>query len=417
MLLEFTCSNYRSIMNNIKFSFLASNDKTNEDELVEFGKYNILRTAVIYGANGSGKSNFLDAIRRMTYLVVNSLQNQLGEPLSQNAHKLLGNDVPTVFTIQFVKNNIRYSYGFSIKNNLIDKEYLYYFPKLKQTTIFEREGVKVIPGNKYKSSFKLSLDALKENRLFLSCAANYTNIDEIEQAFMFFKNDLVFYDSHNNWIEYSVRAIQNSEANKNVFIKFLNNLGTNVKDIKTTIENVKASDLPTDMPDVIKELLFVGGSEFKNYNIKLVYDEFETDLMTEESNGVKKLFELLCPIFDILKKGKILICDELETSLHEAIVCEIINMFKLIDTQEIPQLLFSTHDTSLLDSKLFRRDQIWFTELDKNRSTDLYSLSEIKNVRKVENLRNGYILGKYGAIPCTSDNLLSLFKNEFNRNS
>ena len=90
MLLEFTCSNYRSIMNNIKFSFLASNDKTNEDELVEFGKYNILRTAVIYGANGSGKSNFLDAIRRMTYLVVNSLQNQLGEPLSQNAHKLLG---------------------------------------------------------------------------------------------------------------------------------------------------------------------------------------------------------------------------------------------------------------------------------------------------------------------------------------
>lgn len=416
MLLEFTCSNYRSIMNKIEFSFLASNDKTNEEELQVFGKYNILRTAVIHGANGSGKSNFIGAIGSMAYLVINSIQNQPGDHINQNAHKLLGNDVPTVFTIQFVKNNIRYSYGFSIKNNLIDKEYLYYFPKLKQTIIFEREGMKVIPGNKYKSSFALSLDALKENRLFLSCAANYTNIDEIKQAFMFFRNDLVFYDSDNNWIEYSIHAIQDSEINKQIFISFLNHLGTKVKDIKTTIEKINVSDLPADMPEAIKNLLLNGRTERNSYTVKLIYDQFETDLMTEESNGVKKLFEVLCPIIDILKKGKILICDELESSLHEAIVCEIIKMFKLIDAQEIPQLLFSTHDTSLLDSKLFRRDQIWFTELDENCSTDLYSLSEIRNVRKVENFRNGYILGKYGAIPCKSENLLSLFENELNRN-
>ena len=132
--------------------------------------------------------------------------------------------------------------------------------------------------------------------------------------------------------------------------------------------------------------------------------------MVEESNGVKKLFEVICPILDIVNNGKILIFDEIETNLHEAIVCEIVKIFKNNDFIKTPQLLFTTHDTSLLDSKLFRRDQIWFTELDENRSTDLYSLAEIKNVRKLENLRNGYISGKYGAIPLRSKNILSLFE-------
>ena len=415
MLLEFTCSNYKSIMNKIVFSFLASNDKTDEDKLPVFGKNKVLRTAVVYGPNGSGKSNFLDAIQYMTYLVVKSIQNQPGDLIPQNAHKLRGDSVPTIFKIQFVKNNIRYAYGFSIKQNVIDEEYLYYFPNLKQTTIFERKGMEVTPGSKYRSSFLLSLDALKENRLFLSCAANYTNVDEIKHAFMFFKKDLVFYDKNNNWIEYSIHAIQESETTKQIFIEFLNLLGTKVKDIKTTIDIIKGSDLPADMPDALKNLLLKGGSEYSSFNVKLVYDQFETDLMTEESKGVKKLFEVLCPIIDILDKGKILICDELETSLHEAIVCEIVRLFKDVKQDKLAQLLFSTHDTSLLDSKLFRRDQIWFTELDEQRSTDLYSLSEIRNVRKLENLRNGYILGKYGAIPCRSKNILNLFESKGNK--
>lgn len=415
MLLEFTCSNYKSIMNKVTFSFLASNDDTYEDELKQFSSHRILRTAAIYGPNGSGKSNFLDSIRFMTALVVNSIHKQPGDLIQQHPHKLKGENTPTVFTIQFVRKNIRYSYGFSIKNKIIDEEYLYYFPKGRQVKIFERKGTEIVPGDKYKSVYTLSLDALKENRLFLSCAANYTNIEEIKQAFMFFRKDIVIYDSdHNNWIEYSVQSIQDSESNKNLFIKILNSFGTNVKDIKTTIEKVKIADLPGDMPDQLKAL-FAGTNEVNHFNIKLIYDKFETDLMMEESNGVKKLFEVICPILDILNHGKILICDEIETSLHEAIVCEIVSLFKYAKKDEFAQLLFSTHDTSLLDSKLFRRDQIWFTELDEDRSTDLYSLSEIRNVRKIENLKNGYILGKYGAIPCRSDNIYSLFESTYNK--
>ena len=125
---------------------------------------------------------------------------------------------------------------------------------------------------------------------------------------------------------------------------------------------------------------------------KLVYDEFETDLMAEESTGIIKLFEIICPIIDIINTGKILVCDEIENSLHESIVYQIVKLFIEARKDQFAQLIFSTHDTSLLDSSLFRRDQIWFTQLDEQRVTDLYSLVEIKNVRKTENLEKDIFL-------------------------
>lgn len=412
MLLQFSCSNFKSIREKITFSFLASKDDTYEDELKIFLNHKVLKSAVVYGPNGSGKSNFLNSIGFMTGLIINSINNQPGDLIPQFGHKLNTEDVPTIFDVQFVKNDIRYAYGFSIKNKLVDEEYLYYFPKGRQVKIFERKNNDVKPGDKYKTSFELSLDVLKENRLFLSCTANYTNITEIEQAFLFFKEDIVIYNSNmNNWIEYSMRSIQENEENKKIFLNILNSLGTGIKDIDSKFEktNIKVTDLPKDMPEVLKSV-FVG--EANRLNVKVIYDDFTTDLMTEESTGVQKLFEVICPIIDIINNGKILICDEIETSLHESIVWEIVSLFKKARMDKFAQILFTTHDTSLLDSKLFRRDQIWFTELDSSRATDLYSLAEIKNVRKTENLRNGYMLGKYRAMPMKSQNIYSLFDDD-----
>ena len=176
-------------------------------------------------------------------------------------------------------------------------------------------------------------------------------------------------------------------------------MGTGVKDIKVKLEKARltAQDLPQEMPEAIKTLLT--SQETNMIEAKLVYDEFETDLMAEESTGIIKLFEIICPIIDIINTGKILVCDEIENSLHESIVYQIVKLFIEARKDQFAQLIFSTHDTSLLDSSLFRRDQIWFTQLDEQRATDLYSLVEIKNVRKTENLEKGYISGKYGAIP------------------
>ena len=302
MLLEFQCSNHKSIKEQVHFSMMAGNDNTFEEFLKEYSNIRILRSAVIYGANGSGKSNFINALSFMRDMVSNSIQHQPGQNVFQAVHKLSAKDEPSKYSIQFIKNNIRYAYGFSVKRNLIQDEYLYYFPKGRQVKIFERNGMDITPGDRYKGEFGVSISILKDNRLFLSCAANYSNIKEIEEAFLFFNTDIVIYNPEiNNWTEYSIELMQNNDFVKKIFVDILQALGTGVKDVKVKIEKVRLTDLPQDtqLPDVIKNL--IGSQEVSRVNAKVVYDKFEVDLMTEESTGIKRLFEIICPIIDILR--------------------------------------------------------------------------------------------------------------------
>lgn len=400
MLLEFQCSNHKSIKEKVYFSLIAGSDNTSEELLKKFGNFRVLRSAIIYGANGSGKSNFIDALAFMRGLVSNSINYQPGQAVFQARHKLTAEETPSEYSIQFVRNDIRYAYGFSVKQNLIEDEYLYYFPKGRQVKVFERSGMEIKPGDRYKNVFDVSISILKVNRLFLSCAANYSNVKEIEEAFLFFNSDIVVYNPEiNNWTEYSIDLMQKNERIRKVFVDILQALGTGAKDVKVKLEKVKPADLPQELqlPDALKNLM--GNQEANLVEAKVVYDQFEVDLMTEESAGVKRLFQVICPMIDILNNGKILICDELEANLHEAVIYQIVQLFQYYKKDKFAQLIFSTHDTSLLDTDLFRRDQVWFTQLNKEQATDLYSLVEIKNVRKSENLEKGYVSGKYGAIP------------------
>lgn len=421
MLLQFSCSNYRSIKDRITFSMIASKDKTASERLKSWNDNQVVRTAAVYGPNGSGKSNFISAIEFAKILVVNSLTHQPGAHINQMPHKLLGESVPSTFNFQFVTDDIRYAYGFSILNGLIDEEYLYYFPRKRKIKIFERKGMQIFPGNKYKNSFSLSKEALKENRLLLTCAANYSSVTEIEKAFLFFSQDLVVYRTNvdaprtNNWYEYSIELMEKNPQVKHSFVAFLKALDTGITDVKAKTEKVDAEGFVKEMPEPIKQIIMT--PEFtpdgiKTVQAKVVYDQFETDLVTEESTGIQKLFQIVCPIFDIIANGKILICDEIETGLHESVVHKIIEMFYAMNPEKFAQLIFTTHDTSLLDADLFRRDQIWFTQLiPETRATDLYSLVEIKNVRKDENIARGYVSGKYGAIPVLNDSFKSFIED------
>ena len=250
--------------------------------------------------------------------------------------------------------------------------------------------------------------------MFLEDVGTYIILEPVEDAFLFFEKDIVFYDPDvNNWTEYSIELMQKNEEIKEIFLRILAAFKTGIKDInvrlkKFSTENMK---LPLDMPEVLKSMI-KSSKEANEIVAKLVYDKFETDLLTEESTGIKKLFEIICPIIEIINTGKILVFDEIENGLHEAVVYEIIKLFKYARKDQFAQLIFSTHDTSLLDTDLFRRDQVWFTQLNKERATDLYSLVEIKNVRKSENLEKGYVSGKYGAIPM----LNKKFFNELEEN-
>ncbi len=411
MLLEFSCSNHKSIKEKVVFSAIAGKDETNEDLLYTFGNLRILKSAVIYGANGSGKSNLIDAISFTKNLVINSLNHQPGASIRQTPHKLLSFENDSVYAIQFVAKGIRYAFGFTLNNKLVKEEYLYSFPNGRQVKIFEREGETIIAGDKFKGKFELCKSALKPNKLLLSCAASFSDVVDVQNVFAFFRDDLVIYRGLGvgDWMNYSLITMSNNPQVKKAVMSFLQGLGTGIKDIKIKHKKkqLQFSDLPPFLSDEAKaEIVKTLATEFQ---AKVVYNSFEVDLVAEESTGVQKLIEFICPFIDIIVRGKVLICDELETNLHESIVYGLVDLFKRIKTKETAQMFCTTHDTSILNLDLFRRDQIWFTEMKGNeRSTDLYSLAEIKNVRKDENIGKGYISGKYGAIPMLNESLASV---------
>lgn len=411
MLLEFSCSNHKSFRDKVLFSTLAGTDNTYEDKIYNFDGLRILKSAVLYGANGSGKSNFIDAISFVKYLVVNSVSNAPGQGIRQVPHKLDGYKKESVYSIQFVTNSVRYAYGFSLKEMLVVDEFLYYFPNGRQTKIFERSFEEFSAGSKFRGRLNTCKDVLKPNRLLLSCAANFSTVEEITDAYRFFADELVIFKPGNedNWMNYSLYQIYKDKRIKDAVITFMNELGICIKDIEVSIDKkqLESSHLPSFLSDEFKKMLLE--RKFDAIDAKVVYDSFKTNLLNEESSGVKKLFGMLCPLIDIMANGKVLICDEIESGLHESLVFGLVKLFAEVNNNKFSQMIFTTHETGLLNLDVFRRDQIWFTELrEDDRSTDLYSLVEIKNVRKEDNFNRAYISGKYGAIPMLNLNFADI---------
>lgn len=415
MLLEFSCSNHRSIRDEILFSAIAGSDRTHAENIEKVADVEVLKSSVIYGANGSGKSNFIDAIAFVKNLVSNSINHQPGQGILQVPHKLEGYERKSNYKIQFVVDGIRYAFGFSLRNMLVVEEYLYYFPNGRQTKIFERDGEEYSAGRNFRNRFNSCKDVLKPNRLMLSCAANFSSVDEVTAAYRFFNDELVIYNSGNqeNWMNYSLHQIKTNEKVKATVLKFLDALGTGIKDIYVDIkkEDLDVSHLPPFLSDEFKKILLQ--EKIDAISAKVLYEGFETDLISEESTGIKKLFGILCPFIDIIANGKVLVCDELESNLHESLLFGLVKQFVNTRGSKPAQLIFTTHETGLLNLDLFRRDQIWFTEnKSADRSTDLFSLTEIRNVRKDENFGKGYIAGKYGAIPMLNLNFANVISSD-----
>ena len=382
MLLEFSCSNFKSIKEKVTFSAIATDNIKNEKFLKKFDDFRVLHTSVIYGPNGAGKSNIFKGIGFMRDLVIKSIENRPGEVLKQPTHKM-AQDKKSEFNIQFIINDIRYAYGFVLKDNLVDEEYLYYFEDKNAMNVFEREEEEVCLGEKFEEN-KVLLEIIEneigDNKLLLSCLGDKSDISEINNAFLFFKEYLVIQNSDvKTERKNCIKVMMESEKMRELIISVFRELDSDIKDIKIESSGENLDD--------------------KDIRIKFVYDEFETDLYEEESTGINKLFDLVLPIIDSFINGKVMIVDEIELNLHRNISYKIIKLFNTHLPNNSAQLIFTSHDISLLSLNLFRNDQIWFAQLGKDRVTELYSLVEIKNIRADENIAKGYIMGRYGAVP------------------
>jgi len=377
MLIEFSVKNFRSIKDKMTLSLLASSDHTHEDQLILEGNKRLLPVAVLYGANASGKSNLLRALQTMQDMVSGkSAQILKAKKLPYDGFQFINaKETATEFEVFFFYQGIRYNYGFSYTDREILKEYLYYWPKGREALIFSRDNGKYLFRENITEQETLA-GRTPSNRLYL-VASNSWNLPQTENAYRWFNENLSDPDEQD-----TPNMTISMEAEKT---KILNELL--LADLGITQYGINETG---DKPNVLMVHQVKGSAENEKYPLPL----------ENESAGTQRFFSRIGPWLSALNEGKILIIDELEASLHPLLTRRLVEMMQdpYVNTKGA-QLLFTTHDVMLLDLSLLRRDQIWFTEKNPDTAaTEVYSLWEF-SPRKNENIRNGYLQGRFGAVP------------------
>jgi len=420
MILNISIENFKSICHKKVLNFISNSDKEHSNSLLKSDKIeqNILPALAIYGANSAGKTNLLHAFSMFKLLINESIIKQEGDKISHSPFKIDETYLskPTTLEVLFLYGGVKYFYGFSYDKWQILEEFLYYYPNNKQATIFERVKNKYTFTNDKTELNVLSKRTLK-NRLFFSTASEW-NYEKIKRPFRYLKESIVIYDNYKaeeeSWKKYTFKRIKEDVNFKNKILQILNDIDSDILDISVEIEKMtfNESNLPNDLPKEIREM-FINkegeASKIRTTHIGKDINGNATNIsfsLQEESRGINKFLELIGPWIDILEKGKCLIIDEIESSLHPFIVKYLIDMFmNPAINKNNAQIVYSTHNTSLLNLDHIRRDQIWLVEKDHSNMSDIYSLSDLKGIRKDENIQKGYLRGKYGAIPLLKCNL------------
>lgn len=407
MILEFSVKNFLSFKEKVTFSMIANSNKELNDNYVEIGGNKVLKSAAVYGANASGKSNLFKILTLVVLMLRSSNSVDINAKLPLIPFKLDKDSVnkPSEFEIKFILNETRYVYGFIADKDKIYDEYLYYYPNGRETKIFDRTNINEYSYTQKDEKILREIETKNaQNKFFLATATNW-NFDKTKAAYNFLTNGI---GTCNNLEILKNMAYKMYETNpdylKDFAIDFLQKADFNIEDYQISQIDVPGEFL-TAIPEFITKTL---PDKPKAYQVLFKHKNSDNYLsIDEESLGTQMIFAFIPFLADSLKNKKVLIIDELDKSLHSFLVQYIVEIFNDAEINKNgSQLIFNTHDTNLLDLNILRRDQIWFTE--KNSETgesDLYSLSDF-SVRKQENVEKGYMLGRYGAVP--------FIKNDFN---
>lgn len=422
MLVQFSVKNFRTFKEKASLSFVASNyDKaTREQENInQENKFNLrmLKSAVVYGANASGKSKFMEALMFMKHFVITSSKDsQKGDPIPVEPFKLNSETehAPSEFEVSFIFNDVMYRYGFEADRKQIISEWLFYKTNAKEIELFYREEneFETHPRNFSKGNTLIKEGLIRDNALMVSVAAQFNDATSIA-VLDWFKNLKTISGLYEDGYQGFTMGRTEDPDHKSKILDLLKAADMGIQDIQ--LQKLDIEKLPKDMPKELRDKIIKEAHEekaeffsdilttHKKYDpAKNTIGEVSFSLEEDESSGTRKFFALTGPILDVLENGYTLVVDELDSKLHPNLVCKIISLFN--SQQYNPknaQLLFNTHDTNLLSAGLFRRDQIWFTEKNKFGEAKLYSLADFKSdeVRKTESFEENYLRGKYGAVP------------------
>lgn len=388
MLLQFTIKNFRSLREDVTLSLLASSSSEHKEDLIVIdGKKRLVPVAALYGANAAGKSNILLAMQTMQDMIVGKSAQLLKDkplpfqPFMFDNKAPLG---PTEFGVIYFYNGIKYEYSYAYNQDAIVSEALYYWPKCREALIFSREdGVYKFSENQKEQQTLAS--RTPDNKLYL-VSSNEWNAPQTEDAYRWFTEKLLPYGMQD-------KATITIDAIKDTLKE--NSMRTRI------IGELLLADLGIVSIGVTEQ------GDGKESHVLMVHRTKDADgtkkfpmPLEQESAGTQRFFARIGPWLNALDKGGILFVDELEASLHPLLTRRLVTMVQ--DSQintNYAQLIFTTHDTTILDLSLLRRDQIWFAEKNpETLGTELYSLWDF-SARKDENIEKGYLLGRYGAIP------------------
>ncbi len=416
MLIEFRVANFRSIKEEQTFSMVASKDKALIDSHTfetSMLKYRLLHSAAIYGANASGKTNLLQALSTMRIIVVESaIDKHRGHKLPVQPFKLDHESLknPTEFEVLFIVENIRYRYGFSATEERIVSEWLFAYPEGRPQRWFERDwdnGTCLWDfGPSLKGEKKLWKEATRDNALFLSTAVQL-NSQSLQPVYDWFKETFRFVDIGGLPPDFSANFLRKDEIYKGKIIKFLNQADLAINDIAIEQEAFDPDKLRKDIPEEMKQTIIKKLTGEEIYYIRTVHKDSKDKSVEfgfdEESHGTQKIFSLAGPLIDVLERGCVLCIDELSDHLHPKLVEFLLRLFNSENNTGNAQLVFTTHETNMLNQEILRRDQIWFCEKDKTQSTQVYPLTDFHPRKGRENLELTYLSGGYGGLPYISE--------------
>lgn len=380
MVLEIALVNFFSINEKITLDLQAANIQTKEARALEGNTFSaggerLLKTVAIYGANASGKSNIIKAVKVAVDMILDSHNYNEGDRFGFKPFKFGGNDAPSEFYIRFIVNEIEHEYSFSCTREEIITESLYYYPKGRKALIFSRDERKS-GGKKEKYEFttviRRPMDVASNTSrktLFLSRASQMDR-DKAKEIYRWFNEQLVFSYRGNT----SVVTDSFLGDNKDAVLRVLKAADSDIVEF-----SYKDGELTT----------------FHRRNPSLPFD-----FNTEESEGTKILFRIMLTVMDVVRNNKVMFLDEVETSLHTRLVEHLINLFH---NSRSAQLVFTTHNTHLLDMTRFRKDQIFFVNKRDDGSSDLYSLFDYKDFREKMDLEKAYLQGRFDAVPYVNE--------------
>jgi len=417
MLVNFTVSNFRSFKESQTLSMEATAIRELNEYVIPKDKYRLLPSAVIYGANSSGKSNLLKALLVMQKVVLESVKLNPDDLIVGYEPFVLSEESisePTSFEIQFLIDSVKYRYGFDFDASSIKAEWLYEIKGgEREYNLFLRADTEIQYSKKrFLEGLKIKNLSIEKNRLLLSLAAQLS--EPVSQGIMkWFKMCNVISGIEGTGYEnFTIKMLKEHIVGYDEAVSFLRNMKLGFDNIEIEESDFNQEALSDKMPQEMKDQLTktLSGKKILSVNtVHKIYDKENKVVGTKsfnknrmESEGSKKLIEMSGPIFDTLLNNKVLIVDELDAKLHPVLTRELVKVFN--SQSRGAQLIFATHDTNLLNINLFRRDQIWLTEKNEAEATELYSLvefkeSEGKKVRKDSSLEKDYMKGRYGAIP------------------